>query len=185
METTKDLKKEIKALIHILADEDIHVRKEARLLLIVKGKAAVIPLAGSLEHSRIYNIRWEAVKALDAIGDPQAIPALVKALNDPRSEIRWLAAEALKKFKKQAWPELMRMLILKESMNERLRHSVHHVLRDQGDEEFGPLLNELKKALESGSLPENVPIAAYNLLIKLRKRVQRAAGAKSTVNREH
>ena len=40
-------------------------------------------------------MRWEAAKALGKIGDPKAALALVGALEDPRSGIRWLAAEGL------------------------------------------------------------------------------------------
>ena len=40
-------------------------------------------------------LRQEAINTLGKIGDPQAIPTLVDALEDPEAGIRWRAAMAL------------------------------------------------------------------------------------------
>jgi HEAT repeat protein len=164
----------IRSMIRRLASDDARVRKEARLSLISKGRQAVEPLNNALRRSKVYTVRWEAAKALDTIHDTRAIPALVRALNDTRTEVRWLAAEALMHFHQAAWPDMMRVLIRKGSDTTRVRHGVHHVIREQHDRELEPQLKALRRALESEILPESVPIAAYNLLVRMRKHQQQA-----------
>ncbi len=50
-----------------------------------------------------------------------------------------------------------------------LRHRVHHVLRDQREKGFNDLLEVLRKTLESGAVQESTPIAASNILKRMRE----------------
>lgn len=86
--------KQIASLIEGLASKRPAVREKSRKQLVEIGHAAVIPLVHKLKDSTEH-VRWEAAKALDAIGDPAAADALVEALNDASDDVRWVAGEAL------------------------------------------------------------------------------------------
>jgi len=58
------------------------------------GHAAVIPLLHKSKDPAEH-VRWEAAKALEAIGDPAAEDALVETLEDESDDVRWVAGEAL------------------------------------------------------------------------------------------
>ncbi len=156
--------KNIESLLILLESKDDKVRREARESLVAMSKQAVSPLSSVLENSKVYKARWEAAKALGAIGDSKAIPSLVKALDDPESDVAWLAAEALKKFRKAAWPELLRALVNQGTDSALLRHGAHHIFRKQKEDGFNFLLSDLRKALASNSVPESTPLAAYKFL---------------------
>jgi len=152
----------------LLADKEPAVRLKARNSLVDMGKPAVSSLTGALRNSKLEHVRWEAVKTLGEIGDIRAIPSLVKALEDSDSDVNWLAAEALKNFKKVAWPTLLRALIKSNPDSVLLRQGVHHVLRNQKEDGFNDLLATLRIALESNSAPESTPSAASDILNRLK-----------------
>jgi HEAT repeat protein len=157
------------SLVNLLDSEDDKVRTKARKSLVVIGKQAVPPLSLVLENSKIYKARWEAAKALGEIRDIKSIPVLVKALEDPESDVAWLAAKALKKFRKAAWPELMRALKKRGADSVLLRNGAHHILRNQKMEGFNDLLDVLRVALEQDSSPEATLLAAFNILERMKK----------------
>jgi hypothetical protein len=119
-------------------------------------------------ESGFLKYRWEAAKILAAIGDYKAIPSLVKALEDRDHDVAWLAAVALKKFKKAAWPALLRGLIKRKSHSVFLCQGAHHVFRNQKEEGFNDLLAVLTKALESGTVAASIAIAAYDILKQMK-----------------
>lgn len=161
------------SLINLLESEDHKVRTRARRSLVVIGKQAVSPLSVVLENSKIYKARWEAAKALNDIFDIKSIPVLVKALEDPESDVAWLAAKALEKFRKAAWPELFRALVERGTDSVLLQHGAHHILRKQKKEGYNDLLDILRTALETGSVPESISPAAYNMLERMKKQAKR------------
>jgi HEAT repeat protein len=156
------------ALINTLASKDGATRQKARKSLVALGAPAVPSLIRVLRNSREDHIRWEAVKSLGAIGDTRAIPPLVKALEDSDPDVAWVAAEGLRKFKKAAWSPLLRVLIKSDPDSAQLRQGAHHVLRNQKEDGFNDLLAILRKALESGAVPESTQIAAYDILKRMR-----------------
>ena len=160
--------KDIKNLVKLLESSDDKIRRKARKSLVEIGKPAVSSLTEVLQNSKVYKARWEAAKAIGAIGDPKAIPSLVKALQDTESDVVWLAAEALKKFRKAAWPEILNALIEQGADSVTLRNASHHVFRNQREKQFNDLLEALRKSLESGAVSESTPMAASNLLAKMR-----------------
>jgi len=164
------------SLVNQLESEDEKVRTRARKSLVTIGKQAVPYLLPVLENSKIYKARWEAAKALNEIGDLKSIPVLVKALEDPESDVAWLAAKTLEKFRKAAWSELLRALVEHGSKSELLQHGAHHILRKQKVEGYNDLLDVLRTSLESGSVPESISPAAYNIL----ERMKKASGLKET-----
>jgi HEAT repeat protein len=157
------------SLVNLLEKDDEKVRTKARKSLVIIGNQAVPPLSLILENSKIYKARWEAAKALGEIHDIKSIPVLVKALEDPESDVAWLAAKALKKFKKAAWPELLLALKKRGAESVLLRNGTHHILRNQKMEGFNDLLDSLRDALEKNSPPETILLAAYNILERMKK----------------
>ena len=157
------------SLVNQLESEDVKVRTRARKSLVTIGKQAVPSLSLVLENSKIYKARWEAAKALNEISDLKSIPILVKALEDPESDVAWLAAKTLEKFRKAAWPILMRALVDHGSKSVLLQHGAHHILRKQKVEGYNDLLDILRTSLESGSIPESISPAAYNILQRMKK----------------
>ncbi len=151
-----------------LAGKDGMIRLKARESLVAMGEPAVPLLIRALRNSTSDQLRWEAAKALGAISDPRSIPQLVKALEDRNSDVAWLAAEALHKFKKAAWPSLLRAVTNMGPDSVSLRHGVHHVLRNQKEVGFNDLLATLMTALESEAVPESAAVAAYEILKRIR-----------------
>jgi HEAT repeat protein len=155
------------SLIDQLASDEGAARRRARVALGAQGAAAVPALIRALRESRNAHVRWGAVKALGQIGDARAIPALVAALEDGDPDVAWLAAEALRRFERAAWPALLRSLIRNGSRSVALRHGARLVFRDRCAEGCDELLDALMSALSSFTLPETTAIAAYDVLHRL------------------
>jgi HEAT repeat protein len=47
----------------------------------------------------IRDVRAAACRALEQIGDPQALPHLIQALEDEDEDVRWAAREAVEQIK--------------------------------------------------------------------------------------
>lgn len=159
----------IQSLVNFLESDDKKVRTRARNSLVTIGKQASPALSFMLENSKIYKARWEAVKALSDIKDLKSIPSLVKALEDPETDVAWMAAKTLESFRRAAWPELLRTLVSHGSESIILQHGVHHILRKQKAEGYNDLLDTLRTALETGSVPESISPAAHQILERLKK----------------
>jgi HEAT repeat protein len=157
----------LESLMDMLESKDGMTREKARESLVDLGKPAVSSLIHALQGSRMDQVRWEAAKALGAINDTRSIPSLAKALDDSNPDIAWLAAEALIKFKKSAWPALLQELIKSGSDSVLLRQGAHHVLVNQKEDGFNDLLSTLIKALESSTAPESSIVAAHDLLERM------------------
>ena len=158
----------LESLIDLLASKNGATRQKARKTLVALGKPSVPSLTQALQNSKLDHVRWEAAKALGTIGDTRAIPSLVKALEDSNSDVTWLAAEALRKFKKIAWPYLMSALVKSKKDSVLLRQGAHHVLRKQKEDGFNDLLTTLMKTLESNTASESTPFAASNILKRMK-----------------
>ena len=156
------------SLMDMLASDDGMIRQKGRESLVALGKPAVSSLMQALQTSNLDQVRWEAAKALGAINDTRSISPLVKALDDSDPDVAWLAAAALRKFKKAAWPEVLRVLIKKGEDSASLRQGVHHVLQNQKEEGFDDLLATLRKALESSTVPESAMVAACEILRRMK-----------------
>jgi thioredoxin-like negative regulator of GroEL len=160
----------LESLIDLLESKNGATRMKARKSLVALGKPAVSSLIRTLQNSKQDHVRWEAAKTLGSIGDTRSIPVLVNALEDSNPDVAWLAAEALRKFKKAAWPVLLRALIKSKPESVLLRQGMHHVLRNQKEDGFNDLLATLMKSLKSNSVPISKPLAAYNLLKRLKEK---------------
>jgi hypothetical protein len=161
----------IESLMDMLASKEGATRQKARESLIALGKPAVPFLIRTLRNSKLDHLRWEAAKSLGSINDTRAIPSLVKALEDSDHDVAWLAALALRKFKKAAWPQLLNMLIKSKPDSILLRQGAHHVLRNQREDGFNELLATLRKSLEPGAAQESTSVAAYNILKQMKEKL--------------
>lgn len=170
MSTQKVKRTDIKSLLDLLADKDGVIRKKARKALVAMGEIVVPSLTRVLRNSKFDHLRWEAAKTLGAIGDVRAIPSLVKALEDRDIDVAWVAAEVLRKFKKDAWPALFRALIKSKPDSISLRQGVHHVLLNQKEDGFNDLLKTLLESLKSDSGPETTSVAAYHMVMRMKKK---------------
>jgi hypothetical protein len=161
---------DLTSLMGLLASEDGMTRLKARKALVVLGKQAVPPLVHALQNAKVDQVRWEAAKTLAAIGkngDASSIPALVAALEDSDYGVTWFAAEALRKFKKAAWPPLLRKFVADGLESVLLCRGVRHVLLRQKEKGFEDLLATLQKALANDAVPESATVAAYEILKRL------------------
>ena len=161
---------DLKSLMDMLANKDGTTREKARKLLVALGKPAVPSLIWVLQNSKLDHLRWEAAKTLGSIDDTRAIPSLVKALEDKDHDVGWLAAVALRKFKKAAWPQLLNALIKSKPDSVLLRQGAHHILQGQKEDGFNKLLTTLSKSLEPSAAPESTAISAFNVLKQLKEK---------------
>ena len=102
----------IPELINGLKNNNVQVRLDSISLLVeMKATAAVEPLMQLVQLDKEGEVRGAAVKALGAIGDVRALPVLVAALGDSDyNTSRFYAPGAVKSFKEQAVPELIKGL---------------------------------------------------------------------------
>ena len=151
-----------------LASDDGLVRLKARKSLVALGETAVQPLSDAMKHSEVNQVRWEAAKALNKIASPVSIQSFVEALEDSDPDVAWVAADALGKFKKAAWPAILDLLTKDKAGSLLLRQGAHHVFRNQREEGYNDLLEKLLKSLESASNRVSVTADAYEILRRLK-----------------
>lgn len=84
----------VEGLLRGLMDDDGMARKRARETLVLVGDPA-IPRLRALLTSSGKRARWEAAKALGAMIDPGSVDDFASLLDDPNSDLRWLAATGL------------------------------------------------------------------------------------------
>lgn len=84
----------LQRLIDDLSGGDGMARMRARETLALVGDPAV-PRLQALLAGRDKRLRWEAAKTLAAIVDPGSLAEFLGLLDDPDSDIRWLAATGI------------------------------------------------------------------------------------------
>jgi HEAT repeat protein len=156
----------INRLLDKLTIRDGIQRQDARQQLVDMGKPAVPYLIKAL-RSPNERVRWEAAKALGQIRDPIAAPALVQTLEDDESAVRWLAAKGLIALGRAGLGSLLEAL---EGHSDSLwmREGAHHVLHTLIREGMADDAIPVMEALEDIEPSIEVPIAAYNVLRKMR-----------------
>jgi HEAT repeat protein len=101
----------VTALQERLQDSEEAIRaKAARVLGIVRGRAAIAALTSTLQQDRSNAVRFEAVRSLRKIGDPAVSRDLIGFLSYSDAKIRSECIYALGRFRyKDAVPELTRL----------------------------------------------------------------------------
>ena len=154
----------IEELIKKFYSKDGIERKVARYELVKIGKPAVKHLYSLLEAPKNYT-RWEAIKTLSQIADPETIPILISSLENEDFDIRWMAAEALINIgKKSIKPLLEAVVSSKKSIF--LLEGVHHVLKDLQFKNIFYDNTGIIKKIENYNLYSDITMAAEQLLTK-------------------
>jgi hypothetical protein len=148
----------IEELIADLASHNDSVRVKARHSLVAMGRIAVSPMVQALKNKSNL-VRWEITKALGETGDPETVPALIKALEDEEFDVRWLAAEGLIRMNINALKPLLQAL---ENSGDSilLQEGAHHVFHDLAKGALRKFLVPVLTALERLEPGTEVPWVA-------------------------
>jgi HEAT repeat protein len=162
------IEKEIKELIEVLGDEDGQKRKSARERLVEIGEDTLHHIKDFLNHSKhIY--RWEAMKVTKDIGSVKSIPVFLEALNDEKSDIRWIAAEGLIKTGKHAIKPLLNY-VSENYDSVFVLNGAHHVLYELNEKEQTPKnfpADELLGLLKNPSKESSLKVLVHKILNEL------------------
>jgi len=162
---------EMHELIIKLGSDNGFEREKARKTLVKIGRDSIDFLMELLSHPKhIY--RWEAVKTLEEIGDPVSIPLLIGALEDDKSDVRWLAAKGLIKLGKFSIEPLLKILEQK-SDSVFVLEGAHHVFFDLRENKVLPKdfpTDKLLSALKNPEWVESVKPLAYKILNSLKSK---------------
>ena len=134
-------KNPIRQLIQDLAAQDPKVNESARLCLLSLRERSSSHLTEAIAGPN-RKIRWEAMKILAEMRDPDLAPVLVRELENQDEDIRWLAAEGLLALGEAGLPSLLKALIERPSSTW-LQQGARHVIKDlylgrrhQGEEKY-------------------------------------------------
>ena len=146
----------IKEHIYKLADNDGSERQNARKVLIDIGTPAIDYLFEMISHPDVI-ARWEALKTLIEIKDPDIIPLLINALDDSSSAIRWLAAEGLAAMGVEAFLAMLTALSAYPDTVS-LRKGVKHVMMRHIEACDDPNIMELLQFLDEPDAAFRLPV---------------------------
>ncbi len=156
---------EMKELIAKLGGENTIERQHAREKLVEIGRDSIDFLMELISHPK-HLYRWEAVKTLEEISDPISIPIFIQALEDDKSDVRWIAAKGLIKLGEISIEPLLKYLIENSDSVFALAgaHHVFYDLREMGllPEDFPT--EKLLSALKNPEWIESVKPLAYEIL---------------------
>jgi HEAT repeat protein len=159
--------KRIQNLILNLEDKHGYIRENARETLVAIGKPAIEYLAELLCSSKKI-LRWEAVKALTEIPDPESAPLYLRAIKDDYPDIRWLAAEGLISLGKTGIIAITESLI-SDSESVHLQKGAHHVIKEYLETHNNEELKELLKSLNKFDAELKILVTAMKALKSLRQ----------------
>jgi hypothetical protein len=152
----------IAALLVDLGSNSAVARNRAHRELVSLREAAVESLIVALRTSTEYG-RGQAAKALGEIGDGRAAPALAKALEDDKFDVRWMAALGVVALGRAGLAALLQALIERPNST-LLRESAHHVLHNEAHEKWSKQLVPVGQALEGFDPASELPMAATRTL---------------------
>jgi len=147
-------------LIHESLDpKDFSNKLSARESLVKMGKT-IIPQLHKLLSSESDALRMESCKIIELIADRKSIPFLLKLLEDPVFDIRWIAAEGLINIgRRSICPLLKSVRDGKSSLffNNGTHHILLELLNNKEKIKIAPLLQSLDNYHELG---ETAPVQA-------------------------
>lgn len=152
-------------VIELLDIKNFKVKMEARDTLLSMGKS-IIPQMDKLLSANNELLRLEVAKIVELIADQQAIPVLIKLLNDPEFDIRWIAAEGLIKIGRKSIVPILKIIRDGEGsffLNKGAHHVLQSLLSEKEKKVLMPLLLSLDDHLEAG---ETAPVEASVALKK-------------------
>ena len=160
---------EYKKLIEELQSSSGLRRQKARAALVENGPDS-IPYLDALKDSTKHKTRWEVIKALGQIGHKDSVHTLIHALDDDKSDVRWLAAEGLVNVGRESIHLLMHALEEKyKSLH--FRNGVHHVLHSikNHEEHVVEEIKEIMHSLEKHINVDSIPLMAEKIKDKIKE----------------
>ena len=154
----------IQELIQKLSSENSIDRIKARYELVKMGKPAIEYLIG-LQYLHTEHVRWEAIKTLSQIADPDSIPILINALENDRFDVRWLAAEGLIDIGKESIKPLLEALEHQQN-SKFMREGVHHVLKVLKSKNLFKDDYQIIKMIEDSNSHSLLALTAHKILSK-------------------
>jgi HEAT repeat protein len=156
--TLKESKEsQIKSLLEKLCEGEGQQRKDARRELIALGDSTLEYINSYLEHPK-HICRWEALRVVKEIAALKSIPVFLDALDDDKSDIRWIAAEGLIRMGKYSIKPLLNQ-VTKKYDSILVLNGAHHIIYELYERELLPenfpakkLLSLLKNSSKSASL---------------------------------
>jgi hypothetical protein len=119
----------VPALLNALRGADEQLGSQIFSALVRLGRAAVPALLDASNSNSTW-MRWQATRALGAIRDRRALPALVNALSDADHSVAWMGAKGLTQFGRLSLEPLLRLLV-KAEMTPWLVETASYVLNSQ------------------------------------------------------
>jgi HEAT repeat protein len=162
----------IRSLVQGLASRDGMLRRTMRRSLVAIGEPAVDALSEAVNDKRRM-VRWEAAKALGAIGSARGARALIRALKDGDFGVRWLGAEGLIALERKSLEPLLRSLIDEED-SDWLREGAHHVFSVLAERGLHDLVDPLLEALEGPEPGLSIVAEAHSALERIRSKEHRS-----------
>lgn len=163
----KETDEQIRQYIDALDDSSPTTRDNLCMQLTRMGRHALPALIAALSDPRD-RVRLEAARCLRVMREPDAAPALVRALEDDMADVRWVSAEALCAIGGLALMPLLRALQSQSWDATNLRSGAHHVMRTMMAGGLAPILAPVMQALEGIEASLTVPLAAHVALDELR-----------------
>jgi hypothetical protein len=119
----------VPALLNALRGADEQLGSQIFSALVRLGRVAV---PGLLDASKSHStwMRWQAIRALGAIRDRRALPALVSALTDEDHSVAWMGAKSLTQYGRLSLEPLLQLLV-KAEMTPWLVETASYVLNSQ------------------------------------------------------
>jgi HEAT repeat protein len=139
----------IVALVGDLSSTSATVREAAIARLTVIGARAVKPLISLVESSASVRVRVGALRALDAIGDPRALPPGLGAIDDRDSSVAVAAVGVARRFLRDARGaaavDRLTAVALDRARPDVVRTAALHALHDLDRKTIAPLLKSLAR----------------------------------------
>lgn len=155
---------DIADLVIKLADDNGILRKQARETLVKYG-SDVVPYIHLVTATDDIQLRWEASKILEQIGNERSIPILIDLLVDEESDIRWIAAQGLINIGKASVIPLLKQ-VKHHGDSIYIREGAHHVLWGVFDETERDRFMDLLDALDNESETSERILIEANKAIK-------------------
>jgi hypothetical protein len=157
----------VPALLNTLRGADEQLGSQIFSALVRLGRAAV-PALLEASNSNSTWMRWQAIRALGAIRDRRALPALVDALSDADHSVAWMGAKGLTQFGRLSLEPVLQLLV-KAEMTPWLVETASYVLSNQirYDPKLKPYLEPVIERMRAQAFRVGTSHAAQKSLAQL------------------
>jgi HEAT repeats len=157
----------VPALLNALRGADEQLGSQIFSALVKLGRVAV-PALLEASNSNSTWMRWQAIRALGAIHDRRALPALVSALSDTDHSVAWMGAKGLAQFGRLSLEPVLRLLV-KAEMTPWLVETASYVLSSQirYDPKLKPYLEPVLERMHALAFRVGTSQAAQKALAQL------------------